>query len=359
MRVIKMLSLFIVPCLLLCGCQVSGEVENQAYVLVLGLDRTEDGLLSLTARVPKIGKSDSDKGGEASGNSPYLTFTVAAPDWPGAMEALQQATPRRMNLSHIELLIASEALAGEAAFPALARQIAQTPHLYTTASFVICRGSAREFVEAGETIIGTRMSAELRAMLKHYTSQGYIPEGSFAEAVFAADSFYSDPVAIWGELEPGGDADDTRVVESPMKQRFGGTVLLRQGVFVRALSIGETQLLNLIRGRTQSFLYEWEGHNFELTPAASTRRRVDWNGEIPAINIEIKLNASEPIPAGLEGALEESASALIKDCQRDGCDPFGFGELAARHFLTVPEWLACGWRDLYAQADVTVRVDIK
>ena len=35
--------------LLLCGCGVSGEVENQAYVLVLGVDRADDGQLELTS----------------------------------------------------------------------------------------------------------------------------------------------------------------------------------------------------------------------------------------------------------------------------------------------------------------------
>ena len=55
-------------CMALSGCQVTGEVENQAYVLVLALDSADDGDLTLTVRVPQIGKSggkgEQEKGGD-------------------------------------------------------------------------------------------------------------------------------------------------------------------------------------------------------------------------------------------------------------------------------------------------------
>ena len=100
--------------LLLSGCRVSGEVENQAYVLALGVDRMDDGLLLLTARVPQIGKSGES--GEKQGSGGYLTFTGSGNGFPQALEALEQATPRQTNLSHIELIAVSEALASETDF---------------------------------------------------------------------------------------------------------------------------------------------------------------------------------------------------------------------------------------------------
>ena len=359
-RRVKLWTILMLVCIALGGCQVSGELENQAYVLVLGIDRTEGGGLELTARVPKIGKSQEPQGGEAQGDDPYLTFTVAADGWPRALEALQRATPRRMNLSHIELLVVSEALAGEAGFPTLARQVARTPHLYTTASLVVCRGQARDFVEAGETVIGTRMSAEIRAMLKHYADQGYIPEACFADADFAANSIYSDPLAIWGYAET--DAGDAWVIDSPMKQRFASAALMRNGVFIRALSVEETRLLNLIRGRTKSFQLDWTGVSIELTPAAAACKNVIWNGEQPTLYLHVRLICEEALPqVMLDRAADElrrKLEVLIQGCQRERCDPFGFAEIAAGHFPTVPQWLACDWRSLYAAAPVVIDAEI-
>ncbi len=69
MRVTRLFVLIALPCLLLCGCQRTGEVENQAYVLVLGMDRAEDGLLRLTARIPKVGKRIGSRPGMPSSAS--------------------------------------------------------------------------------------------------------------------------------------------------------------------------------------------------------------------------------------------------------------------------------------------------
>lgn len=362
MRIRSLIALIVLSSLTLGGCHVSGELENQAYVLVLGIDRTEGGGLELTARVPKIGKSQEPKGGDASGGEPYLTFTVTADSWPQALDALQQATPRRMNLSHIELLVVSEALAGEVAFPALARQVARTPHLYTTASLVVCRGQARDFVEAGETVIGTRMSAEIRAMLKHYADQGYIPEACFADADFAADSIYSDPLAIWGYVESDAGGTDGRVIVSPMKQRFAGAALLRNGMLIRTLSVGETRLLNLIRGRSKSFLLDWTGGSLQLTPAAAPRKSVVWNGEQPTLSLHVRLKCADALTqeqlARAADELRWRLEALIRGCQRERCDPFGYAEVAAGHFPTVSRWLECDWRSLYAAAPVNIDVVI-
>ena len=119
MQRMRLAALIVLLALLLGGCQDTGEVENQAYVLVLALDAVGDGGLALTARVPKIGKSDAQGDKGDSGSSPYLTFSVTAPSWSAALDALQWATPRRINLSHIEMIVASEALASQPSFPEL------------------------------------------------------------------------------------------------------------------------------------------------------------------------------------------------------------------------------------------------
>ena len=236
-----MLALLAVLCAALSGCHVTGEVENQAYVLVLALDSADDGALMLTARVPQIGKSNAKGEQGENGDSPYLVFSVSAPSWSQALDALQWATPRRINLSHIEMIVASEALASRNSFSSLMNEMADTPHLYTNARFVICQGSARDFLEAGETVIGTRLSSELHTMLSQYARQGYIPDASLADACYSANGIYGDPVAIWGDLADAGAQSDEpiSVTESPMKQRFSGAALFLGGRFVHAL--GQTE----------------------------------------------------------------------------------------------------------------------
>ena len=360
-----MLVLLAALCIALSGCQVTGEVENQAYVLVLALDSAEDGALTLTARVPQIGKSGNKGEQEKAGDSPYLVFSVSAPSWSLALDALQWSTPRQVNLSHIEMIVASEALASQASFPELMNQIADTPHLYTNARFVVCAGSARAFLEAGKTVIGTRLSSEINAMLSQYARQSYIPDASFADACYSANAIYGDPIAIWGytaDAAPSGNDRGISVVESPMRQRFSGTALFRRGVFVRALSSEATRLLNLIRGQSKVLSHVWQDASYELTLDSPPDIKILIDGSDVTISLRVALHIDDSLPDGVVNALETAIKAdidrLIVDCRQAGCDPFGFAELAAGQFATVPQWLAFDWPGRYARAAVETLVHV-
>lgn len=372
MRVRLTVMLLLAAALLLSGCRVSGEVENQAYVLVLGADRLADGRLELTARVPQIGKQAG--GGEESGSGGgYLTFSGSGADYPQALEALEQATPRQMNLSHIELLVASEALAQETDFGTLVARIAETPHLYTTARFVVCEGSARDFIEAQEIVIGTRLSAEIEAMLGHYAERGFIPQSSFADAHYLSGSIYSDPVAVRGFTGPAEEAEPAAAlidppeptgasVAYPMKQRYSGAALFRGGSLAGFLDAGQTRLLNLIRGSRTSFPFECDGRSYTLTPEGSAARGVELDGDRAALSVKLCFNTLDDVCdedlQRLEETLREALVEVVHTCQRLQTDPFGFAEQAARHFSTIQEWMAFGWRERYVDATVSVDVGI-
>ncbi len=369
MRIVKATLIMLIASLLLGGCQVSGEVENLAYVLVLGVDRVPGGDLLLTARVPQIGKG---KPNEQSGGGDYLVFSGLGADYPQALDALEQATPRRMNLSHIELIVAGRALAEEPGFGELIARVAETPHLYTTARFVVCEGRASEFVSAQQTVIGTRLSSEINAMLEHYARQGFIPDGCFADAYGAFVGIYGDAAAIYATLTPEeapaaamldaeGSRDDR--IQSPARQRYSGAALFRRGRMVGTLDAGQTRLLNLIRGSTEAFPFECDGRAFTLTPEGKARLTVRLDGGEASLSVMLRLSTLDDMceeDAGtLERAMAQGILDLIRRCQALEAEPFGFSEIAAGRFLTVPAWLATNWRTAYARATVGVNVEIR
>ncbi len=370
MRRIRLIALLAGIALLLCGCGVSGEVENQAYVLVLGVDRLDEGQLELTARVPRIGKSKPGDSGEGGGD--YLTFSASGSDYPQALEALEQATPRQMNLSHIELLVASEALAREQGFASFVSRIAETPHLYTTARFVVCEGRARDFIEAQETVIGTRLSSEIDAMLDHYAQRGYIPDARFADAHYLMGSVYGDPLAILGfTAQPAespalsliGPSSPTEGIASPMGQRFWGAALFYEGRMIGALDARQTMILNLIRGGGGAIPFECDGRSYTLTPEGRTRREVRLEHDGAVLRVTLRLNTLDDVcdqdAARLEDDLKAAILNVIYECQRVGAEPFGFSECAAGHFSTLADWQAFDWREKYADARVEADVCVR
>ena len=368
MRIRSLIALIVLSSLTLGGCHVSGELENQAYVLVLGIDRAADGQLLLTARVPQIGKG---KPVEESGGGDYLAFSANGADWPHALDALERATPRQMNLSHIGMIVVSEALAKEEGFGELIARIAETPHLYTTARFAVCAGQASEFIGAMKTVIGTRLSSEISAMLDHYVQQGFVPDGIFADACYLSRSIYGDPAAILCLLMPGEAPAVSMIdpigspdagIQSPMRQRYEGAALFRQGRMVGTLDAGQTRLLNLIRGSIEALPFECDGKAFTLTTEGRPHLSVDLEDGGAALSLRVRLTTLDDVCAEdarrLEARLASSLIDVIRECQRLGAEPFGFSEAAAGHFATVPDWLASDWREQYRRANVTVQVEI-
>ena len=363
----KGMMLLLLAALSLSGCRVTGEVENQAYVLVLGVDRQPGGELQLTARVPQIGKSGDD----SEGSGGYLAFSAGGGDWPQALEALEQITPRPINLSHIELLVVSEALAQEEGFGKLAANIAETPHLYTTARLVVCEGSARAFIDTQETVIGTRLSSEIDAMLNHYAERGYIPESSLAEAYYALKGFYGDPVAIHGTVPEASqpavsltqpqsfDGDEA----SPMKQRYSGAALFSNGRMVGTLPPAQTALLNLARGGNAALPFECEGSRYTLTPNGTARRTVDIENGRVTLGIHLRFTTLDDVCAEdarrLEFEIERAITDVIQRCQALDSDPFGFADTAAAQFSTISDWLSFDWRSRYGSAAVQADISIR
>lgn len=359
---------------MLSGCgATTGEVENQAYALVLGIDSAEPEGIELTIRIPRIGHAgDSNSEGGSSG-SPYLVLAAAGEDYAQALEHLQWTAARELNLSHVKLIVVSEALASDASFHQLISRVAETRHLYTTAGFVVCEGRARSFIEGQEIILGKRFSSELAAMFRHYAAHGYIPRATFADLYYATRSCYSDPTGIWGFMDAGEKPaaatitdDEDRINDDTLTasaRQFLGAALFREGRMVGRLTAGETLGLDLLTGRVDTFSFDAAGETCMLSTLAGPRRRVKLEGDRVTVEADLSLTAEDASDRALldrcEAELARSLEALIRHCQALGTEPFGFAERAAARFPTYQRWKAYDWRSHFARADVCVHVHIR
>ena len=369
MRRLKLLAILLLSALLP-ACAVSGEVENQAYALVLGVEEPAGGGISLTIRIPRIGASGGDEG--KSGTEPYLVISAEGENYPQALEHLQWAVARELNLSHLKLVVVSRELAESEAFPALIRAIAETRHLYTTAGFVVCEGSAGDFVRQQETILGTRLSSEITAMFRHYARHGYIARATLADLYYATLSGLSDPTGIWGALD-GDEAPAAALIEDHsdnMKARtqtasarqYLGAAVFRDGRMAARLDARDTLYLNLLTARIDSFSYAFGGRDYTLSCVRRPRRRVRLTDGEPSLEAELWLTCEDDAYREELDALSADVARTLEDmirrCQAMNIEPFGFADCAAAHFLTNEQWRRFNWRRRYPDAPVQVRVHI-
>lgn len=360
---------------LLCACSSERSVENQAYVLVLGVDVDAENMIELTIQIPKIGASTGESGDSGSKDSSYLIVSAKGKNYNSALEALKWSATRELNLSQIKMIVVSEELSKTAMFQPVVTTLAETYHLYTASRFVICQGSAKDFINGHETVLGTRLSDELDAMFDHYSQLGYIPDSKFADIYYGIHSIYSDPLVTWGFSSSKSETKDTpasalltsdqsmkSLTKTPSSRHYLGAVVIKNGQYAERLDANHTLFTNLLAGNLKSFDYECNGQTFQLTPLERPRTKVDIVQDKAVIEIKLRLSAVAE-DSSLEKnevgpVIEEDISKTIQYCQQKGIEPFGFANKAAVNYLTVQDWLEVDWHTCFSKADVTIEVHV-
>lgn len=375
---IKLAPLIAALVIALSGCSASMQVENQAYVIVMGLDREADGRLRMCVQIPKIAgnseESQSDASSGGSGN--YTRLEVRAEGFNEALEKLSWAAPRRLNLSQLKLIVLSKALAQEGDNARLIRDIAQTERLFTAARVAVCEGSACEFVAAISPSMGLRMSSDVESTLEYYKERGFVPEGYLAELHYQTESVYSDPLAIYAVLRPSEGEKEQKAQaafafdgstdalsednSSGIPTRYLGSAVFVNGQMRGSFNAQQTIFANLLRNSLDSFNYNSNGQSIGIVPVRSTFIRVDSSVDPMRIRVSARLSIAAQDAAPDEEQLRDDLTRDIKDvfraAQQMGAEPFGIAEKAAARFATLDEWVAFNWRERFQTARLEVEL---
>ena len=368
--------LLLLCCLLLSGC-MSSQVEEQLLVIAMGLDREQNGGLTLTVKVPgNAAGGQSAPSGNGQENDPkgYLTLHATGHHFSDTLELLLATTPRSLNFSQVWEVVISRDLAGEDSFSQLLMQLSALPRMHTQAAVVICEGKALSFVQEQKPYVGVRLSRYIEVTLRNYTQKGFVPSTTLARAVRETGWGWQDPLLILGGVSQDEKAIANENVldvaagqlpaDSPNKARFYGAAAT-DGIRVSGTLTGyETALINLLRGSTQSLILT-DAQGFPLTLYAAAPARLSIGGEA-SLTLHVHLRCQAGFPSGrlpdesrLTDYLEEEITKVIRKLQSLRCDALGFGSLAVRRFCTVKEWEAFHFRDKYTKAQVVTKVQLQ
>lgn len=367
---IRSFILFAAITMLLCGCAQSSQVEDQAYVLAMGLDRTDDGKIQMTVQIPQIAGNDdaSDSGGNKSA---YKQFSVTAESYESALEKLNWAATRKPDLAQMKLLVLSSALAQEADCRKLIEHIAQTERLYTATRVAICEGKAKDFIESIRPYIGTRISTDIDALFEHYAAEGYLSESSLADLYYQTESIYSDPLAAYALLDQREEAAPASAMrgsvnaisdelESDQPTRYLGSAIFRDGRMQGVLNGQQTIIANLLRNQIKSMRYECGGQSLTIVPTRSVRLRVNTKADPAQLIVDARLSIGaqeeKPDEELLRASLEADIRNTIEAARSMGAEPFGFAEKAAMGFLNFEAWQKYGWREQFQTAKIEIKL---
>ena len=116
----KLIASLLVTCIILSGCGYGTDVENQAFVVAVGIDKGDSFPLKVTFVFANPGGGGGSGGGgggggeEKSSSSPKSdVVTIEAPTVFSAIRKLDAIKSKTLNMSHVKIVIFSDTIAQE------------------------------------------------------------------------------------------------------------------------------------------------------------------------------------------------------------------------------------------------------
>lgn len=403
MRKLILLSMVcLLPFTSLTGCFDAKEVTEWTYVYSIGMEKGITDKLRMTIQAPSMRSGKGGGGSEGSGSqeqSGIETITIDCPSFYSGINMLNTFMSRQMNYMHAKYLVFSESLAREGIDSYITAFI-RGRQIRRQMSVIVTKGSASEFLKEHTTAISSSLSKKQQNMLDQANTTGFFSDSTYGEMLNESKTPYGQAIAILAAVN-----DESKFKEgegtgkSPFKTsgdyyagdlirsggsrvEFLGTAVFDGGKMVGELNGDETRALLMVRDEFRRGNYalkdpkkEDKSISIDIRRQKSPDIKIHFEGDNPSIDIKVFLEGdilaiqstidyeSKELKPLLEKAMtdeiKEQMDRTIKKCQDVNSDVFRFGNIAAMHFLTIPEFEEYGWLKRFKDVKVNTRIDFK
>ena len=410
MRKIVLLLIICITAMMLTSCKDANELDDLIHVIILGVDRGVSDKWRLTIKFPTLkegsvgGTGGGSSGGGSSGGGGgsrqggYASLTVDAPSFFTGIDMLNSTESRRLNFMHTEVLIISEDLAksgmlGEFLAPIIRfRQIRRSMHIF------VVKGSVMNSIGTTGPIVGTALSKNLDILVDEADKTGFFPHVTLQSFYDHMKSAYRQPAVIlgavgspenlkqdgekWGnKFKTGGEyyAGELPTNSQNVIELFGAAVFDGDKM-VGKLNGNETRLMQMANGEFEMGAFTMQDPKepslvvpFNVRQAKKPKVMIKFEGDKPIIHLKVSLEGDilaiqsrinyeqlelKPL---LERAFEKQIKGgldkLMEKSKGLKTDIFGFGQFAARHFLTIQKWEKYNWCNKFQNAEITTEVE--
>lgn len=390
---------YVLLAVLLTGCWDRTEVEDQGYIITLGLDRGEGDQILVTARSAIIQAMPSGTlESYAQMSEPRLAaalLTAQGRTITEAIHVLNGGMTRRLDTRQLRGVVVGESLAREGLEP-LVMELFRSPLARGSVLFIQARGRAFDLLKTNDPVgevNPAKMSEGFVLQAKqlhlappvrmhHFVSRLAASGGDPFLPVLAVNADVLNGAqepqraagasALPGELPRGGG--------NPVE--FTGTAIFRRDRLRGFLNVDETQMLLALRGEMgkaylslpdpdvpdQSVTIRFQQENMPKYQASFQRGRphvhvkIVFEGEVLAIP-----GGTDYVPPVARERLERAAARFAEQTIRNllnklnewETDPVGFGHLFRGYFPSLRTWEQYDWSDHVKELQVTVEADMR
>ena len=379
---------------LLSGCYDARGIEDLAYVTALGIDISDNDMLSLTFQI-SIPGTGSESGSSQSSKTENTTVQCSSLD--SGISLVNSYISKQINLSHCKAIVFSEKIAAKGLNEYI-DTLSNNVEIRPDCNIIISRCTAKDFIENASPSIETLAARYYEVALKSSEYTGYTTSTEFATFVNDIKNSFIQASAILGGINNGDNkvteepyvgidgtykADQTPIDDVNNIETFG-TAVFHNDKLVGELNGLETICFQLISDKIESctisvpspFKIDSEIDLF-VRKSKDPKIKVDLINGTPYISVDLFLEAHgltlndtvDYTSLNDVELLENSAQQYIKlkvtnflykTAKDFGSDICGFGKYTLSKYLTWEEWENSNWIENYKNSffDVNVNVSV-
>ena len=387
----KTILFILLLCSALTGCGYGTDVESQAYVIAVGIDKGQNFPLKVSFVFANPGGSNSQEGGAPSAPKPDIV-TVEGPTVFSAVRKLDSIKSKKINLSHTKIVVFSQDKAKEGIRDYLSGFASSKdfrPNTYVCVAADSAENYLRSVKPSHETFIEKYFDNMMQKVAEDKVNEAYL----YYLYYNVTEDFSGSLVPLAGvnfnktngkKSHPGDDFSYEAQAGQILRSGKNPAEVLGCAVFKNDKMIGtmgsfHTDLARILRNefypRNYSIAY---GSNTDfVTIRLLQQTKPDTKTKIQKSDVKITIRVPvsiEYIDAGkiegnearskefcrhLEQILNSEAKKLVEESQtKHNCDILGLGNLLKKHFYDMENWRAFNWEEKYSRAKINVSFDV-
>ncbi|MDR3562119.1 MAG: Ger(x)C family spore germination protein [Negativicutes bacterium] len=397
-----MLSVIVVGLsILMTGCRTAQETDQVAFIVAMGVDKTENGKVKVTYQlITPRAVGGSQGGGQSTQGEPTILNSITAPNTAEARDLLSSSMSRTSNLTHMKAILLSEELARSKGVGDLIAPFLRYREFRGGIYIAIVRGNAEDFMRATKPTLDLLPSKFYESFMFSSDEASYYLNTDVHEFYLRLKNPGGSPYTTYvglnpltGRDKPAGkkfpnDKTDSYLpgdiprtgTENPSE--FVGVAVFSGDKMVGSLDNKEARILAILQNNfPRGFVVVTD----PLEPSKTINVNLR-NGNKPKIDVDmidgreiIKISVFlegevSGIPSGinyeqeqfremleneLSNLVTEEIQSFIRHTQDLGCDVFGFGSYLRPHYATYDDLTKVNLEQFYKTANVEVQVTTK
>lgn len=391
---IFLLFVWLLAASMLCGCFDNREIDETAYIIAIGIDRTENSDFSYTFQFSKPISGGSPESGESEGggegqsaNKSVTNITVTAPDFYVAKNMTNNFLAKNIDMSHLKLIAFSKdidpsGLSRHSQFLLREREI--RPHT----AVAVSRQTAKEYIESVNPDLEAN-TAKYYELMALRSNNVYAPDktlSDFVDEISSHGKASALPLASIADKDTSSKKPQTddglwvsseSAVLTAKQSDFRGMAIFRDGVMTGTMDGDSAMLYNILNKNIQNAVItvrspfnRADTFSFRISVNDPARYAIDTSTAPCRISVSQALGIEflgSKIPDGFESPEQlfafvrsviksEMTEFLADISHHKRADILKIGDHFKKNFITQQQWEDANWSKIYETAKYNVNI---